>query len=200
MGIPVARSRSPLRLVTSPRREALVDSSTLGMLLFVGTEVMFFAGLISAFSIARASAGANWPPEGQPRLPAAETALNTAALLLSALTLFLAGRAYREDRARARAPLLATLLLGTFFVGFQGVEWVSLLGQGLTLTSSQLGSFFYLIIGLHAAHAVAALGLLAYAYARLRRMRLARSTFGAAKVFWYFVVGVWPVLYGLVYL
>lgn len=200
MGISVARPRTPLRLVTAPRQKPLVDSSILGMLLFVGAEVMFFAGLISAFAIARSAAGPNWPPEGQPRLPAAETALNTAALLLSAATLALASRKFREDRARAKTPLLATLLLGAFFVGFQGLEWVALLRQGLTLTSSQLGSFFYLIVGLHALHAGVALGLLGFSYARLRRMRLARSTFGAAQVFWYFVVGVWPLLYGLVYL
>lgn len=196
----VARPRAPLRLVHAPQRSQLIDSSTLGMLFFVGAEVMFFAGLISAFTIARAGAGANWPPEGQPRLPAAETALNTVALLLSAGTLFLAARRFREDRAQARLPLLATLLLGSFFVVFQGFEWVALIRQGLTLTSSLLGSFFYLIVGLHALHALVALGLLAYAYTRLRWMRLARSSFSAAQVFWYFVVGVWPVLYGLVYL
>ena len=47
--------------------------------LFVFTEVMLFAGLISAFSIARATAiGGMWPPPNQPRLPIATTAFNTA--------------------------------------------------------------------------------------------------------------------------
>jgi cytochrome c oxidase subunit 3 len=170
------------------------------MLLFVGAELMFFAGLISAFTIARSAAGANWPPEGQPRLPAGDTAINTAALLVSALTLYFSAQRFRKDRASARLPLLATLLLGAFFVSFQGLEWVALLRQGLTLTSSQLGGFFYLIVGMHALHAVAALGLLGVSLARLQARRLARSTFNAAQVFWYFVVGVWPVLYGLVYL
>jgi len=44
----------------------------------------------------------------------------------------------------------AALVLGAFFVVGQGLEWLALLRHGLTLTSSQLGSFFYLIVGLHA--------------------------------------------------
>jgi heme/copper-type cytochrome/quinol oxidase subunit 3 len=83
---------------------------------------------------------------------------------------------------------------------FQGVEWVALIGEGLTLTSSNLGSFFYLIVGLHGLHAVAALLLLAYTWRLLRRGWLVSSRLAAAEVFWYFVVGVWPILYLTVYL
>jgi len=169
------------------------------MLIFVATEVMFFAGLISAFTIIRAETPV-WPPPDQPRLPIERTALNTAALLLSGVVLAMAHRAYLRDRRKARAPLLVAMLLGGFFVLFQGAEWVALLRQGLTLTSSSLGSFFYLIVGLHALHAVIAIGLLAYAWLRLQRGWLVLSQLVTAEVFWYFVVGLWPVLYGVVYL
>lgn len=180
-------------------RAPLVPNGVLGMLIFVLTEIMLFAGFVSAFTIMRASAPL-WPPPGQPRLPAAETALNTAVLLASGLALFLARRAYSRNAPRARVPLLAAIGLGALFVLAQGREWVQLIGQGLTLRSSALGSFFYLIVGAHALHAVAALGLLVYAYRRLVRGWLPSSTFGAAEVFWYFVVGVWPLLYWRVYL
>ena len=89
---------------------------------------------------------------------------------------------------------------GAFFVIFQGIEWVALIREGLTLTSSTLGGFFYLIIGTHALHAIAALGLLAYVWLQLQRGRLQSSQLAAAEVFWYFVVGVWPILYVVVYL
>jgi heme/copper-type cytochrome/quinol oxidase subunit 3 len=92
------------------------------------------------------------------------------------------------------------MLLGAAFVGLQGREWVLLVTQGLTLTSSTLGSFFYLIIGAHALHAGVALGVLAWVWWRLERGWLASSTLAAAEIFWYFVVGVWPVLYWRVYL
>jgi heme/copper-type cytochrome/quinol oxidase subunit 3 len=171
----------------------------MAMLIFVFTEVMLFAGLISAFTIVRASAFA-WPPPGQPRLPVEATAVNTAALLASGLLLFLARRIVHREPARAGWLLLLSMLLGGFFVAFQGAEWVALIGQGLTVTSSLQGSFFYLIVGLHALHAFAALGLLAYAWLRLRQGWLAPGVFSAAGIFWYFVVGVWPVLYLRVYL
>jgi cytochrome c oxidase subunit 3 len=169
------------------------------MLLFVAAEVMFFAGLISAFTIVRAGAPV-WPPPDQPRLPIENTALNTVALLLSGVALFVAHRRFAKDRRQARTPMLAAMGLGAFFVLFQGFEWVALLRQGLTLTSSSLGSFFYLIVGLHALHAVIAIGLLAWAWLRLQRGWLLQSQLLTAEVFWYFVVGLWPVIYGVVYL
>ena len=92
------------------------------------------------------------------------------------------------------------MALGAFFVLFQGWEWVQLLGEGLTLQSSSLGSFFYLIVGMHALHAVAALLVLFWVASRLRQGFLASSQLATAEVFWYFVVGVWPVLYLVVYL
>lgn len=176
-----------------------IPHGMLGMILFVMTEAMFFAGLISAFSIVKGSAMI-WPPPGQPRLPVEATAFNTAVLLASGVLLVAARRAFWSgDRDGMRRPMLAALALGTFFVLFQGSEWVALIGQGLTLTSSSLGSFFYLMIGIHALHAVAAIALLGYAYVRLTRGWLSESLFAAAEVFWYFVVGVWPILYVVVY-
>ena len=189
----------PLQQVSDSRRTRVVANGVLGMLVFVMTEIMFFAGLVSAFTIVRSSALV-WPPPGQPRLPLEETALNTLALLASGGMLFAARRVYRRDPRRARTPLLAAMLLGAFFVVFQGAEWVALIREGLTLTSSTLGSFFYLIVGVHALHAVAALGVLAAAWWRLQRGWLPSGLLGAAEVFWYFVVGVWPVLYWRVYL
>ena len=83
---------------------------------------------------------------------------------------------------------------------FQGAEWVALVREGVTLTSSTMGSFFYLIVGMHALHAVGALGLLGHTWLRLRQGWLVQSELAAAQVFWYFVVGLWPILYLVVYL
>jgi cytochrome c oxidase subunit 3 len=191
--------RGNLDVVATARREPVVPSSLLGMLLFIASEAMFFAGLISAHTIVRSGAMV-WPPPGQPRLPVEETALNTAALLLSGVMLFVARRAFRRDRESARNPLLIAIGLGAFFVVFQGAEWVALIGQGLTLTSSTQGSFFYLIVGIHALHAVVALVLLVRVLLRLQRGWLASSQLATAEAFWYFVVGLWPLLYVRVYL
>jgi heme/copper-type cytochrome/quinol oxidase subunit 3 len=172
------------------------------MALFVFCEVMLFASFISAFMIVeKGAAPGMWPPPGQPRLPVERTALNSAALLASGVVLWIAGRAFRAGRLEAaRRQLGGALLLGAFFLVFQGAEWVALIGQGLTLTSSQLGSFFYLIVGAHALHAVAAMGMLIASWRALGDGRLAASPFGAARVLWYFVVLMWPLIYATVYL
>jgi heme/copper-type cytochrome/quinol oxidase subunit 3 len=193
------RGAGRLRLAAESQRTPIVPNGVLGMLIFVAAEAMIFAGMISAFTIFRSSALV-WPPPDQPRLPVEETLINTAALLASGGFLYLAQRTYLRDRERARRPLLVAMLLGAFFVVFQGAEWVALIRQGLTVTSSTLGSFFYLIVGLHGLHAVAALGVLAYTWWLLQRGWLAQTQLAAAQVFWYFVVGLWPILYGVVYL
>ena len=154
------------------RAEPLVANAVLATLIFVMCEIMLFEGLISAFTIVRTSSLGAWPPPGQPRLPLEETAINTAALLLSGVVLWYAERAFKRDPASAQRPLLLTIGLGTFFVAFQGAEWMALVREGLTLTSSNHGSFFYLIVGTHALHAIAALVALAAAFGLLRRGRL----------------------------
>jgi heme/copper-type cytochrome/quinol oxidase subunit 3 len=194
-----SRTHPRIRVVAESHREPLVPSGVMGMLIFVIAESMLFAGLISAFTIIRSGA-AVWPPPDQPRLPIGETALNTAALLASGVLLYVASRRYQRDRDKAKLPMLAAMLLGAFFVLFQGAEWIALIRQGLTLTSSSLGSFFYLIVGMHGLHAVAALLLLVHTWVRIQRGWLASSQLAAACVFWYFVVGVWPILYAVVYL
>jgi cytochrome c oxidase subunit 3 len=185
--------RAPLR------RNAIGPSSVIGTLIFVVTELMLFAGFMSAFTITRAAYN-TWPPIGQPRLPMAETLVNSAALLASGVVLFFANKAFVRDPQSAKKPLLISLGLGVFFVVFQGFEWVGLLHQGLTLTSSNHGAFFFLIIGTHAAHAVAAIVTLGIIALHLHRGTLQHSTFLAGQVFWYFVVGVWPMIYLRVYL
>lgn len=185
----------------APERKQLVSNGVLGMAMFVLTEIMFFAGLISAHTIARTTALTTWPPPGQPRLPVEETLVNTAALLVSGVVLFFAHRAFlRGSRRWVPAMLLGAIVLGAFFVLFQGNEWVALIGEGLTLTSSTHGAFFYVIVGAHGLHAVAALIGLVYVYRRLRRGYASAGLFGAAAVFWYFVVLMWPILYLKVYL
>ena len=183
------------------RREQLIPNGVMGMIAFIFTELMFFAGLISAHTIVRSQvAGQMWPPFGQPRLPVEETAVNTAALMASGIVLVLTWFAFRRDPRLARIPLLIALGLGAFFVLFQGAEWVALLGEGLTMTSSTYGAFFYLIVGAHGLHALGALIALGWIYAKLDRGTLTGHQLATVSAFWYFVVLVWPVLYWRVYL
>ena len=66
------------------------------------------------------------------------------ALLASGIVLVLTYLAFKKEASRARLPMMLAILLGAFFVFSQGTEWVALIAEGLTLTSSTYGSFFYL--------------------------------------------------------
>jgi cytochrome c oxidase subunit III len=194
------RMQQTMRIVHPAARGEVVPSGLLGMVIFVGTEVMFFAGLISAFTISKAGAPRDaWNlPAGQV-LPLASTAVNTAALFASGALLWVAGRQYRARSLAATQSLLAAIVFGALFVMLQGREWAALIGHGVTLRSSALGAFFYVIVGTHAVHAVAALAGLGVAWWRLRAGRLSYGFFLGAQTFWFFVVLIWPVIYVRVY-
>ncbi|MCB9686712.1 MAG: heme-copper oxidase subunit III [Alphaproteobacteria bacterium] len=170
------------------------------MMMFILTELMLFSGFISAFTISKAQAPA-WPPPGQPRLPVEATAINTAILLASGAMLWYAGRRFdKVGPAAARVPLATAVALGLGFVTFQGVEWARLLGEGLTMVGSTYGAFFFLIIGFHGLHVMAGATALIWQGTSLWREKLTSDGFWAGRLFWYFVVLVWPALYWKVYL
>lgn len=179
-----------------------VANGTLAMVVFLATETMLFAGLISAFLVLRAGVAA-WPPPGQPRLPIVLTGLNTAVLFVSAYTMQGAVRACRGGQPVSMLRLLAiTAALGATFLVVQGFEWIALLRHGLTTSSSLYGATFYALIGCHGLHVLAAVVALIV----VRGWGLGRdaATDGqrleACRLYWWFVVAVWPVLYVLVYL
>mgnify|MGYP003951947831 CR=1 FL=1 len=181
--------------------QKILPNHLLGMLIFIFTEVMFFSGFISAFVIVKSGAvGGVWPPPGQPRLPVEETAVNTLMLLLSGVFLFVANKRFRNEPSSAKNPLLISICLGSLFVVFQGFEWSALLKQGLTMSSSTHGAFFYLIVGTHAAHCFGAILALAACFHKLIKQKLEPQFFWGIQAFWYFVVLMWPILYVLVYL
>lgn len=182
-------------------RRGFTDHALFGMAIFVFTEVMLFAAFTSAFLIIRNSTPPGmWPPADQPRLPFERTAFNTLLLLVSGAFMVWGHQAFvRRGAPAARVPLTLALATGVAFVGLQGFEWAGLLAQGLTMTSSQIGGFFYLIVGCHALHALCALTLLAVCWSGMLAGTLKASRLAAAQLFWLFVVLVWPVVWLVVY-
>ena len=180
-----------------------ISNARVGMLVFLGAETMFFAGLISTFLVFRLGHQI-WPPAALPRLPVEVTGLNTLILLCSAVTMWWAIRAVRVDAQRRLVRMLVyTVVLGVVFLGIQGYEWVQLVRFGLTLQSGIYGATFYTLIGCHGLHVFGAvIWLLAVLRGAQKNRYTALQHTGAAVcgMYWYYVVALWPVLYGLVYL
>ena len=94
-----------------------ISNARLAVLVLLGAEIMFFAGLIGTFLVFRFGS-VTWPPPSQAdvRLPIGVTGLNTVVLLLSGYTMFQGLRAIRQDRQKElRNWLFATGLLGAIF-------------------------------------------------------------------------------------
>ena len=96
--------------------------------------------------------------------------------------------------------MLGAIAAGAFFVVFQGYEWATLIRDGLTLTSTSHGGFFYLIVGMHALHVTAALAVFIWIFSLLQKNELTAPGLRAMQIYWYFVVGLWPILYWQIYL
>ena len=175
----------------------------LAVVMFLGAEAMFFAGLIGAYLVFRVGA-AYWPPPFQPRLPVGVTGVNTVILSISAFTMWRALRALtNSDRRGLLRSLSVTAALGAMFLLIQGYEWTQLIRFGLTVSSSVYGGLFYTLIGFHALHVFGALIWLLVVLILARRGRYSRQNnvgLRTCAMYWTFVVALWPVLYGLVYL
>jgi cytochrome c oxidase subunit 3 len=186
------------------RPNAPVGSNAwLAVLMFLGAEAMFFAGLIGAYIVFRLGSPV-WPPPFQPRLPVAVTGVNTAILVTSAVTMRWGLRAIAAGNRDKLIRLLGlTGLLGGLFLAIQGFEWIRLIHFGLTLSSSVYGGLFYTIIGFHGLHVVGALIWLVVIFGLARKGRFTREhhvSLQTCGMYWTFVVALWPVLYGIVYL
>ena len=180
-----------------------LSNGYIGLLMFLGAETMFFAGLIGSFLVFRVAHDV-WPPAAMPRLPVVVTGVNTLILLGSALAMQRARAAIRGGaQGDLVRMLLATAVLGVVFLLVQGYEWIRLLQFGLTLASGVYGATFYVLVGCHGVHV---LGAVIWLLSVLRRATRGRYTAGEhagvalCAMYWYYVVALWPVLYGLIYL
>jgi heme/copper-type cytochrome/quinol oxidase subunit 3 len=186
-----------------PSRRPVIDNVRLGMLILLGAESMFFGGLIAAFLVLRLGAPI-WPPPFQPRLPLLVTGINSLILLASSFTMWKALRALRRGNPGPFARGLGlTALLGATFLAVQGYEWARLVHFGLTVSSGAYGATFYTLIGAHGLHVAGALAWLSVVLVGAHQGRFKRNSHAAVTacgMYWQYVVFLWPILYGLVYL
>jgi cytochrome c oxidase subunit 3 len=181
-----------------------IDRQTLGILLFIVSEVMLFGAFFASYFFLRvvAAEGQPWPPEGF-ELPVAVAGVNTAILVSSSFTMHWALESVRRENRRGMLMGLATtMLLGLTFLFIQINEYVHI---GFSARDEAFGSIFYGLTGLHGAHVTVGLLLLLFA-----NVRAWRGHFGpAAKdhlgvevpgIYWHFVDVMWIIVFTTVYI
>ncbi|HEY7968114.1 MAG TPA: cytochrome c oxidase subunit 3 [Solirubrobacteraceae bacterium] len=180
-------------------RSSRVDPATLGMLLFIISEIMIFGAFFTAYFFIRVARGDPWPAPGT-SIPLAVAGFNTAILISSSFTLHWAETSIkRGNRFGLRAGILSTLMLGATFLFVQINEYVHL---GFAPANSAQGTIFYGLTGLHGAHVCIGLILLIMVTARSFRGHYSEHEHRGLNVpgiYWHFVDIMWIVVFTTVY-
>ncbi|AVM01028.1 cytochrome B [Gordonia iterans] len=175
---------------------------SVGTIVWLSSELMFFAGLFAMYFVARANTVTDWP-QPPAHLNLALAIPVTLVLIASSVTCQLGVfAAEKGDVFGLRRWYTITLLMGLFFVCGQAYEYVVLYGEGVTLSSSSYGSVFFMATGFHGLHVIG--GLVAFVLL-LIRTRLSKFTPAQATAaivvsyYWHFVDIVWIALFVVIY-
>ena len=159
----------------------------------IGSIIMMFAGLTSAYIVKREQPG--WTTYTTPLA----FYYSTAVILISSLTIFLAGKSFTERRMiRYRKMLAATLILGLVFILLQWLGFRHLWVTGTTFHGSGAGQFLYIIAGLHALHVFGGVIALFVLWLRARNTRIRSYNMVPVDVvstYWHFVDLLWIYLF-----
>ena len=174
------------------------------MLLFITSEVMFFAGLFAAYFASRAAI-APWPPtEFEHTLePLGIVFPATVLLVISSVTCQIGVNAIRrDDRSGFIRAIGITLVLGIVFLVIQIYDYGLLYSHGLTLASGPYGTTYYTLTGFHGAHVFGGVIMLTVVLYRGMAGQFSARHHDAVEgtsIYWHFVDVVWIGLYLTLY-
>jgi cytochrome c oxidase subunit 3 len=200
-----------------------MGTPVLGMLLFITSEVMFFAGLFAAYFSIRAGytelvngvATHVWPPTTYAgllnpfKLTTESGSLNlilfaTIILVISSVTCQLGVMAIRRDDRRGFLRAFGvTLALGITFLLIQAFDYSVLMHEGLTMGATTFGTTYFTLTGFHGAHVfggVLMLGVVVYRGMAGQFSARHHDMVEAASLYWHFVDVVWILLFSILYL
>ncbi len=187
-----------------------------GTIVWLSSELMFFAALFAMYFTTRAVQGPEIWLESTEVLNIPFAAFNTTILVLSSVTCQFGVFAAERFQAKRTGSLLnvkswgmrewfsLTFLMGAFFIAGQVYEYASLTHEGLALSTNAYTSVFYLATGFHGLHVTG--GLIAFLIVMVRVAKARRFTHNqattaiVASYYWHFVDVVWIALFAAIYL
>ncbi|HRD36452.1 MAG: cytochrome c oxidase subunit 3 [Candidatus Nanopelagicaceae bacterium] len=202
--------------VSTPPRLNRPNIVAVGTIVWLSSELMFFAALFAMYFTTRSVQGPVIWGQGVEMLNIPFSALNTTVLVLSSVTCqFGVFAAERFQNARTGSLLqlskwgmrewfALTFVMGAFFIGGQVYEYAELVHEGLTISSAAYGSVFYLATGFHGLHVTG--GLIAFLIVMIRVSKARRfghsqaTTAIVVSYYWHFVDIVWIALFSAIYL
>jgi cytochrome c oxidase subunit III len=188
---------------------------SVGTIVWLSSELMFFAALFASYFTIRAVSPDLWAQETE-KLNVPFASVNTTILVLSSLTCQLGVFAAERGQVGRTGGVLnvkgwglrewfvLTYLMGAVFVAGQATEYVSLVEENVTMSASSYGSVFYLTTGFHGLHVTG--GLIAFLLVLGRTLIARKFTHEQAvsaivvSYYWHFVDVVWIGLFATIYL
>ena len=176
---------------------------SIGTIVWLSSELMFFAGLFAMYFTLRAVNPELWA-ETTKDLNIPFASVNTTVLVLSSVTCQLGVFAAERGNVKAlRRWFIITFFMGAFFIGGQVTEYAQLVREGVTLSDSAYGSAFFLTTGFHGLHVtgglIAFLFVLATTYATKRFTHDQATRAIVTSYYWHFVDVVWIALFFMIY-
>jgi len=181
-----------------------MDPALLGMMLFIASEVMFFAALFAAYFNAKATLPV-FPPEGTEFLdPMGLPLIATIILLISSVTMqWGTSRIRKGDRTGLNRAVTITLILGVIFLLMQAYDYYELITHhDFGIDSGVYGTLFYTLTGFHGAHVLGGvIGLVVILSRGLSGQFTKRHHVAVESVhyYWHFVDVVWVLLFLTIY-
>ncbi len=177
---------------------------TVGTIVWLSSELMFFATLFAAYFTVRSVAPELWAQQTE-LLNIPFATVNTTILVLSSVTCQLGVYAAAKGNAAGmRKWFIISFVMGAIFIGGQATEYAELIHHGLTIQSDAYGSLFYLATGFHGIHVVG--GLIAFLLVIGRTYAARKFTHEQAvsaivvSYYWHFVDVVWVALFAAIYI
>ncbi|AKK11494.1 heme/copper-type cytochrome/quinol oxidase, subunit 3 [Corynebacterium uterequi] len=178
---------------------------SVGTIVFLAQELMFFAGLFAMYFTSRANGltSGTWDDQTA-HLNVVYGSIITLILVASSVTSqFGVFSAERGDVYGLRKWYVVTILLGVVFLGMVAFEYYEMIHHGVTIQSSVYGSVFYIITGFHMAHVLA--GILSFVVIMLRigksKFTPAQATAAmAVSYYWHFVDIIWLGVFTILYI
>ena len=178
-----------------------LDSRKVGIWMFIASEVIFFTALISTFLLYR---GQTPYSQGLGHLELNVAAVMTFILLMSSFTMVSSLAAIRDGNVqRMRMWLIATAVLGLFFLGSQAFEWSLLFREGIFPSTNLFGATFFTTTGFHGSHVLVGVLWMIGVIARASKGGVTPQNNLSVEMvglYWHFVDLVWVVLFTVIYL
>ena len=178
-------------------------NNKLGMVLFIGSETIFFSLLILAYLFFQGVAASNGGPTAASSLDPLFTGFFSLFLFSSSFTIWRADQSFaHQNRSKLQIWLLATIVLGVIFLVGQGFEWRQLIAHQTTISRNLFGTTFFTLTGFHGFHVIVGLVALAILLILVRMGEFKGPTssgFTSISYYWHFVDAVWVVIYSVVY-